>query len=112
MRLSAAGLRRRQTKVLYPNHRLPPWRTEEDTGDRSNRLLDIATTGSFLPTGQILRDLLDGKKITPKTRLRPEVNAHPDIGSVAQMNCDSMYTIGRRNFSGENIREPYFYIHA
>jgi len=31
MRLSDAGLRRRQTKPLYPNHRSPPWPTEDAT---------------------------------------------------------------------------------
>jgi hypothetical protein len=55
MRLSDAGLRRRQSKLIYPNHRLPPcvkrshfipiidfppWHNEDDTRDRSNRLLD------------------------------------------------------------------------
>jgi hypothetical protein len=39
MRLSDAGLHPRQTKALYPNHRLPPWPTENATRDRSNRLL-------------------------------------------------------------------------
>src|SRR5580658_5935969 len=29
MRLSDAGLHQRQTKALYPNHRLPPWLTED-----------------------------------------------------------------------------------
>jgi hypothetical protein len=42
MRLSDAGLRQRQSKALYPNHRSPPWPTEDATRDRSNRLLDIA----------------------------------------------------------------------
>jgi len=28
MRLSDAGLRCRPTKLIYPNHRLPPWLTE------------------------------------------------------------------------------------
>jgi hypothetical protein len=28
-RLSDAGLRQRQTKALYPNHRSPPWPTED-----------------------------------------------------------------------------------
>jgi len=28
MRLSDAGLRRRPTKLIYLNHRLPPWLTE------------------------------------------------------------------------------------
>jgi len=30
MRLSGAGFRQRQTKMPYPNHRLPPWLTEDD----------------------------------------------------------------------------------
>ena len=40
MRLSDAGLHQRRTKVLYPNHRSPPWLTEDATRDRLNRLLD------------------------------------------------------------------------
>jgi hypothetical protein len=40
MRLSDAGLRCRQTKLIDPDHRLPPWLTEDATRDRSNRLLD------------------------------------------------------------------------
>ena len=39
MRLSDAGLRQRQTKTLYPNHRPPPWLIEDAPRDRSNRLL-------------------------------------------------------------------------
>jgi hypothetical protein len=42
MRLSDAGLRQRPTKLLYPNHRLPPWLSEDAPRDRSNRLLDPA----------------------------------------------------------------------
>ena len=34
MRLSDAGLRQRQTKALYPNHRPPPW-LNEDAAPRS-----------------------------------------------------------------------------
>jgi hypothetical protein len=44
MRLSDAGLRRCKTKQIYPNHRPPPWLTEDATRDRSNRLLDSALT--------------------------------------------------------------------
>jgi hypothetical protein len=40
MRLSDAGLHQRQTKALYPNHRLPPLLTEDAPRDRSNRLLE------------------------------------------------------------------------
>ena len=40
IRLSDAGMRYWQTKLLYPNHRSPPWLTEDATRDRSNRLLD------------------------------------------------------------------------
>jgi hypothetical protein len=43
MRLSDAGLHQRQTRALYPNHRLPPWLTEDKTRDRSDRLLDGVT---------------------------------------------------------------------
>ena len=39
MRLSDAGLHQRQTKALYPNHRLPLWPNEDAPRDRSNRLL-------------------------------------------------------------------------
>jgi hypothetical protein len=42
IRLSDAGLHQRQMKVLYPNHRFPPWLTEDAPRDRSNRLLDDA----------------------------------------------------------------------
>ncbi len=40
MRLSDAEVRPRQTEMLDPNHRPPPWLTEDATRDRSNRLLD------------------------------------------------------------------------
>jgi hypothetical protein len=55
MRLSDAGLRQRQTKALYLNHRPPPWLTEDDSRDRSNRLLGIVVAsvyveGKFDPT--------------------------------------------------------------
>jgi hypothetical protein len=36
------GLRYRQTKALYPNHRSTPWLTEDAPRDRSNRLLEDA----------------------------------------------------------------------
>jgi hypothetical protein len=38
MRLSDAGLRRHPTKLIYPNHRLPPWFIE-DAAPRSLELL-------------------------------------------------------------------------
>ena len=47
MRLSDAGLRRRPTKLIDPDHRLSPWLTEDATRDRSNRLLDLAPTLPF-----------------------------------------------------------------
>jgi hypothetical protein len=39
MRLSDSGLRRRKTKLLYPNHRLPLGSSKTRPRDRSNRLL-------------------------------------------------------------------------
>jgi hypothetical protein len=44
LRLSDAGLRRRQTKLIYPDHRSTPWLTEDATRDRSNRLLDACAS--------------------------------------------------------------------
>jgi hypothetical protein len=41
IRLSDARVRRRKTKLIYPDHRLPPWLTEDATRDRTNRLLDV-----------------------------------------------------------------------
>jgi hypothetical protein len=43
MRLSDARLRRHQTKLLDPNHRLPPGSPKKPPRDRSNRLLDLIT---------------------------------------------------------------------
>jgi hypothetical protein len=43
MRLSDAGIRRRKTKLIDPNHRLTPFLSEDATRDRSSRWL--AATG-------------------------------------------------------------------
>jgi hypothetical protein len=43
MRLSDAGLRQPQTKLIYSNHRHPPSLTEDVPRDRSNRLLEART---------------------------------------------------------------------
>jgi hypothetical protein len=79
---------------------------------RSTCLLNIVTYRSFRPISQTNRDLLYCEKIAPKTCLRPEINALPDLGLLAQMNADSMHTINRRNFSSRNTREWYFYLRA
>jgi hypothetical protein len=42
MRLSDAGLHRRQTELIYLDHRPTPWLTEDTPRDRSNRLLGVA----------------------------------------------------------------------
>jgi hypothetical protein len=50
MRLSDAGLRRRTSKLIYLNHRPPPWLNEDDTPrGRSNRLLEVTLKGQRLP---------------------------------------------------------------
>jgi len=71
-----------------------------------------AANRSIRPISQTHRDLLYCEKIAPKTRLRPEVDALPDLGLLAQMNGDSMHTISRRNFSGRNAGERYLYLRA
>jgi hypothetical protein len=50
MRLSDAGLRQRKTKLIYPDHRLPPWLNEDAPRDRSNRLLDGSADDSHCAT--------------------------------------------------------------
>jgi hypothetical protein len=50
MRLSDAGLRRRPTKLIYPNHRSTPWLILATTCDRSNRLL-----GAIRVQGRMVR---------------------------------------------------------
>ncbi len=47
MRLSDARLRCRQTKLIYLDHRLPPWLTEDAPRDRSNRLLGAKNELTF-----------------------------------------------------------------
>src|ERR1700722_12114326 len=45
MRLSDAGLRRRPTKLIYPDHRPSPFPNGDEPRDRSNRLLDASSNG-------------------------------------------------------------------
>jgi hypothetical protein len=45
-------MRCRPTKLIYPNHRPPPWPNEDETRDRSGRLL-----GAFAPTNQELSEI-------------------------------------------------------
>jgi hypothetical protein len=97
-------------QVVYVSFRQPD--QIELCHHRSTWLLDFFTNRSFRPISQTNRDLLYCGKIAPKTRLRPEVNALPDLGLLAQMNGDSMHTISCRNFSGRNTRERYFYLRA
>ena len=51
MRLSDAGMRRRQTELIYPNHRLPPWPNEDAPRDRSNRLLGDGAGRALMQIG-------------------------------------------------------------
>ena len=55
IRLSDARLRRQQSKLIYPNHRLPPWPTEAATRERSNRLLDVIATSTKVSSGAQMR---------------------------------------------------------
>ena len=49
MRLSDAGLRQHPTKLIYPNHRLPPWLTEDAT---PRSLEPIVRRGRLMPSGK------------------------------------------------------------
>ena len=67
MRLSDAGLRQRQSKALDPNHRPPPWLTEDTPRDRSNRLLgaDLAATRIVQPIIAMATEIISLKWAPP-----------------------------------------------
>src|SRR5258708_57915 len=58
MRLSDAGLRRRQTKLIYPDHRLTHWLTEDVPPDRSNRALEDAARSTQATSGTATTSLI------------------------------------------------------
>src|SRR5258708_33581548 len=58
IRVSWVGLRRHKTKLIYPNHRLPPWLTEDATRDRSNRLLEDAARSTQAINGAATTSLI------------------------------------------------------
>jgi hypothetical protein len=49
MRLSDAGLRCRTTKLIYPDHRIPPWPTEGATPRSLQRWLGLQERLRVLP---------------------------------------------------------------
>src|ERR1700722_8394835 len=87
MRLSDAGLRRLQTKLIYLNHRSPPWFTEDAPRDRSNRLLDCrAAPAPKLPLNgadELTPSLALCKLPTPSS-LQPSLNGDRSILRRAQ----------------------------
>ncbi len=70
-RLSDAGLRCRPTKLIYPNHRPPPWTTEDTPRDRSKQLLEFgATPASQMPLFTCFKDRPDSNadQSVPRTQ--------------------------------------------
>jgi hypothetical protein len=55
-------LRRRPTKLIYPNHRPPPWLNEDATRDRSNRLLCDSDETGHLRSGTSTPDSVSQPK--------------------------------------------------
>jgi hypothetical protein len=59
-------MRCRPTKLIYPNHRLPPWLTEAAARDRSSRLLgDAPATLPECMTQKAQRPNPNADNITP-----------------------------------------------
>jgi hypothetical protein len=55
-------------KLIYPDHLLPPWPTEDDTRDRSNRMLGVSpamvSIAASLPANLKMRsELIEKEKI-------------------------------------------------
>src|ERR1700719_1953424 len=68
MRLSEAGLRRRQTKALYPKHRFPPWLTE---GAAPRSLEPIVRFQTSLPLKQLLQLFTRELEVSQNARQEP-----------------------------------------
>jgi hypothetical protein len=71
MRLSDAGVRRQETKLIYPNHRPTPWLTEAAARDRSSRLLEV-----------VAHDGMHGKTDHPNRKHQ---------NNAAQQNCKVLH---------------------
>src|SRR5258707_12081068 len=83
MRLSDAGMRRHQAKLLYPNHRPSPCLTEAGARDRSSRLLGTKMRPSIanlhsgnnsterMPTQ---REILLGRSARPSGEVSNEIS--------------------------------------
>jgi hypothetical protein len=72
MRLSDARLRRHQSKLIYPDHRLPPWFTEDDTPRSLEPIV------RRLPQLVLLRIL--------RTKLNPEIKAAAIAAYISPFN--------------------------
>src|ERR1700727_851432 len=68
MRLSDAGLHQRQTKLIDPDHRLPPWLTEDAT---PRSLEPIVRFQIALPLKQLLQLLTRELEVSQNARQEP-----------------------------------------
>jgi hypothetical protein len=71
MRSSDAGLRRRPTKLVYPDHRLTPCLTEDAPRDRSNRLLGQLPRFNAGDAGASAETVVPPKQFTVHVGLHP-----------------------------------------
>src|SRR6202035_3281580 len=88
MRLSDAGLRCRQSKLIYPNHPLPPWLTEDAPRDRSNLMVRLPRDARPEAASQ------QADKLTPERqgRQRPRhSHQRPAISAVHSILRRSQY---------------------
>ena len=91
MRSCDAGMRRRQTKLFYPNHRLPPWPNEDAARDRSNRLLGAARIRSYVKVfgfpalGNSRGDLQSALRSPTRNSLAPQIVLRNEELPVARL---------------------------
>jgi hypothetical protein len=86
MRLSDAGLRRWPTKLIYPNHRLPPWLTE----DATPRSLEPIVRGGAARPGQLR---VAENRALHRAGSRLKLSSHPAGASMSKCRCRRILSI-------------------
>src|SRR6266478_4997182 len=105
MRLSDAGLRRRQTKLIYPDHRLPTWPTEVAT-PRSLEPIVRRTARSVTcgrPNATMAAHLWHSKPISALTPILPLIVEMPSAVLVKTQ---------RQQLVGPRTKQPKLPTHA
>ena len=106
MRLSDAGLRRRTTKLLYLNHRPPPWLTEDST-PRSLEPFVRAPSDALNKAGCLsaLHAALKRRSLTNASQHRSKTDADQSVPPTEHIQAAKS---ARRRNEGSEARHAYW----